>query len=161
MIVSDVGGQELSEARSRGSGRARRVGIIVLGTILVVALCVVVAVGFVESSWWYFQMGDRPLTNDCRAHVKAVRDEVAADGAAPDAVAWLDAALGSNSDPTAVRAYLLSAQETLEAAGDPALTRAAEEIEAIILTLQAGGSSREDTPYPVPTLVWKESDSLE
>lgn len=151
-----VEGQVSDEAGPRGPDRTRRVAIIVLGVILATALFVVVAVAFAEGSWWYFNMTDRPLSNDAREHLQAIREDVAAGGIAPAAVAWLDAALDPNADPTAVRARLIEAQEILGAADDTARLHAAEEVEAIVQTMRPWGWSSAGTPRIVPTLAWNE-----
>jgi len=125
-----------------------------LGVILAGAACIIIGLAFVQGSWWYSYMTDRALNHESRAHVEAIRDEVNASGAAPEAVMWLDAALDPDTDPTTVRTHLLTAQEILEAAGDPKLAKAARELQGIIQTIRPTPSGRTITPRPAPTLEW-------
>ncbi len=145
---------ELEEATPRSPGWGRHVGVIVLGAILALAACGVIGVAFVQGSWWYSYGTDRALDRESQARVEAIRDEVDASGVAPEAAMWLDAALDPNTDPTTVRTHLLSAQEILEAAGDPKLAGAVKELRAIIQTIRPVPLWETTTPRPVPTLEW-------
>jgi len=113
-------------------------------------------VALAQGSWWYSYGTDRPLDDESRERVEAIRDEVEANGAEPEAVAWLNAALEPNAHPTDIRAYLLAAQEMLETAGDPQLAEAVRELQAIIETIRPPNFRMEMrvTPYPVSTLEW-------
>ena len=145
---------ELEEAAPRGLGRGRRVGVIVLGVILVGAACVIIGLAFVQGSWWYSYGTDRALDRASLVRVEAIRDEVDAGGSAPEAVVWLNAALDSNAHPTDMRTYLLAAQEALRATGDPKLAEAAGELQAIIQMIRPVPLWETTTPRPVPTLEW-------
>jgi len=159
MILPETGERAAGKARSGEPGGARHIVANALGLILVAVVLVAVAVAFEGSSWWYHDLGDRPLDDESRTSLQAVRDEVAAAGAAPEAVMWLDAALDTDADPSALRDYLLAAQEALEAAADPVADRAAQQLTVTIERIDARGSSIVDTtgaPYALPTLPWSE-----
>ena len=145
---------ELEEAAPRGLGRGRRVGVIVLGVILVGAACVIIGLALVQGSWWYSYGTDRALDRASLVRVEAIRDEVDAGGSAPEAVVWLNAALDPNAHPTDIRTYLLAAQEALKATGDPKLAEAAEELQAIIQMIRPVPLWETTTPRPVSTLEW-------
>jgi len=142
------------EANSRCLGWGRRAGISVLGVILAGVVCAIIGLAFVQGSWWYSYGTDRPLDHESLAHVEMIRDEVDASGAAPGAVVWLDVALEPDAHPTDVRARLLTAQEALEAAGDPKLAEATKELRAIIKTIRSPCTRKTATPRPMPTLEW-------
>ncbi len=145
---------ELEEAAPRGLGRGRRVGVIVLGVILVGAACVIIGLAFVQGSWWYSYGTDRALDQASLVRVEAIRDEVDAGGSVPEAVVWLNAALDPNAHPTDIRTYLLAAQEALKATGDPKLAEVAEELQAIIQMIRPAPLWETTTPRLVSTLEW-------
>ena len=146
---------EFEEASPRRVGRGRRIAVTVLGVILAVVACTIIGLAFVQGSWWYPTMTDRALDDESMARVEAIRDEVDTAGSAPEAARWLNEALDPpTTDPTAVRAYLLAAQEALEAADDPKLVRAVSELRAIIQTVRQPYTGGTTTPYPMPTLEW-------
>lgn len=156
MTLTSAEGLESEQARPRGPGRGRHIVVIALGAILVVVACGIMSVAFAQGSWWYSYGTDRALNEGTRTRVEAIRDEVEASGAAPEAVVWLNAALEPNAHPTDIRAYLLAAQEVLETVGDPQLAEAARELQAIIETIRPPNFRMEMrvTPYPVSTLEW-------
>jgi len=159
MTMTNAEELEFDELSPRRLGRGRRIGVIVLGAILIAAACIIISLAFVQGSWWYNYAGGQTLDHESRARIEAIRDDVDASDRAPRAVMWLNAALDPNADLTAVEAYLLSAQEVLEAADDPQLAEAAEDSRAIIETIQSPTARPPDfkatvTPYPVPTLEW-------
>lgn len=117
-------------------GRGRRALVVVMGALLATAALIVLSIKFVRGSGWHFYFGDRPLDADSRTCVEAIRDEVEASGKVPEAVRSLDAALAPGIDATAERLHLISAQEALEATGDADLSRAAQELRAIILEIR-------------------------
>lgn len=146
--------------RSRAPVR-RRLVVIVLGAIVAAVACAILGVAFVRGSWWYSYGTDRALNGESRARLEAIRDEVEASGAAPEAVMWLEAALEPGVDPTDVRIYLITARETIGAADDPALAEAARELQAIIGRIQSASTypaaiDIATTPYIVSTPVWPE-----
>lgn len=145
---------DFNEASPRSPERRRNIVVIVLGAILATAACSIIGVAFVQGSWWYSYGTDRALDGRSRARVEAMRDEVDASGIAPEAVPWLNAALDPHTDPSTVRAYLLAAQEVLEAADDPKLTEIVEELRAVVQTIQTYPVRHTSTPRPVPTLEW-------
>ena len=142
------------EAERRIPERVRRLAVIALSAVLVVAVCGVAGMGFASGSWWYFYMQDRPLDAETRARVEGLRDEVDASGKAPRAVMWLNAALDPSADSTAVRIHLVAAQETLESVGDPGFSRVSREIGVIAQDLRSGISNTTSTPFELPTLEW-------
>jgi len=146
---------EFEEASPRRVGQGRRIAVTVLGVILAVVACTIIGLAFVQGSWWYPTMTDRVLDHESLARVEAIRDEADAAGSAPEAARWLNEALDPpNTDPTTVRAYLLAAQEALEAADDPKLAGAVRELRAIIQTIRQPYTKETTTPYPMPTLEW-------
>ena len=138
------------EAIPRGPGRAWRIIVTVLAVVLTVAACGIIGVAFVQGSWWYSYGTDRALDYKSLSQIEAIKDDLEASGAAPEAVTWLNAALEPNADPSMIRAYLASAQEALEETGDPELAEAARELETIIESIRPTGLD----PYPAPTLEW-------
>lgn len=153
MILSNAEELVLEQASPQGTRRGRRLLVIVLGTILAVVACGTVGLGAMEGSWWHSEGMDRALSHESRARVGAIRDELDASGAAPEAVVWLDAVLDPNADPTTVRFYLLAAQELLEEANDPDLTETVREIRTILQMIRP--ASFEGTTIPrVPTVEW-------
>lgn len=142
------------EAKSRAPGRGRRIGVIVLATILGGVALGVIGVALVQGSWWYSLGTDRALDQESRACVEAIRDEVNASGAAPEAVAWLNAALEPNAHPTDVHTYLLAAREALDAADDPELVQVGKKLWAVIEAIRPSEFKVTVTPYSAPTLEW-------
>ena len=140
---------EFKEASPRHFGRGWRVGVIVLGMILIGATCGIIGLAFVQGSWWYTYGTDRPLDQETRARVEAIRDEVDTSGLATEAVMWLDAALEPNADPTAVRFRLIEAQEILEAVNDAELTESTKELRAIIQSTRSAPLNETVTPRAV------------
>lgn len=134
--------------RHRGSKRGRRIGIVLIGTLSTVLACVLLGLTLAQGTWWYSIGSDRALSQESRARVAAIRDEMAASGMAPEAVDLLDAALDPAADPTTVRMYLLSALEKLEATGDRSLTGAAGELRAIAQTIRPTTFEERITPNP-------------
>jgi hypothetical protein len=132
----------------------RRVAVIVLGAILAAVACGIIGVALVQGSWWYSDGTDRALSDESRARVEAIRDEVDATGVAPEAVTRLDAALDPDADPTAVRTYLLAAQEALVVADDPGLAHSVGELQTVIETIRPSRVFATITPLPIPTLEW-------
>ena len=147
-------GLEFEQVVPRSPGRGRRIAVIALGTVLAVMACDVIGVAFVQGSWWYAEGTDRALDDESRARVEALRDEVDAYAAVPEAVMWLNAALEPSAHPTDTRAYLLEAQEVLEAIGDPELAEVARELRTIADTIRPSGVTVTTTPYTAPTVVW-------
>ncbi len=128
-----------------------------LAVLLAVAAITVIALAFAQGSWWYAYGTDRALDRESRARVEAMRDEVEGIGAADQAVVWLNAALEPNTHPTDVRNYLLASLGMLEAADDPRLAEAVEELRAVIETIRPTVKSpfyleTTSTPYSAPTL---------
>ncbi len=154
MIPTNAEELEFEEARPHGPGRARRIGIVVLGVILAGVACVIIGLAFVQGSWWYSYGTDRTLDHESRARVEAMREEMGGSGAPPEAVKWLNAALDPNAHPTDVRTYLLTAQEVLEATDDPKLAEAVRELQAIIQAIRPTPLWETTTSRPVPTLEW-------
>ncbi len=142
------------EASPRSPNRGRRAVVIVMGMILAGVVFSIIGPAFVQGSWWYSYGTDRALDRASQVRVEAIRDEVDADGSAPEAVVWLNAALDPNAHPTDIRTYLLAAQEALKATGDPKLAEAAEELQAIIQMIRPAPLWETTTPRPVPTLEW-------
>jgi hypothetical protein len=145
---------ESGEATLRSSGRGRRAIVIVMGMILAGVTLTIVGLAFIEGSWWYSYTTDQALNRESRARIEAIRDEVDASGAMPEVVTWLSAALDPNADPTTVRNYLVTAQETMGATGDPRLAEAVRELRGIIQTIRSAPLWETTTPRPVPTLGW-------
>jgi hypothetical protein len=154
MALTNTETLELEEAGPRRLGQGWRIGITVLGVILAGMACGIIAVAFVQGSWWYSYGTDQALDHESQARVEAIRDEVDASGTATEAVVWLDAALDPNSDPSAVRYHLLTAWEILKAADDPKLTQAAGELQGIIQQIQSSHPRTTGTPRPVSTPEW-------
>lgn len=140
---------EFKKSSPHRLGRGWRVGVIVLGMILIGATCGIIGLAFVQGSWWYTYGTDRPLDQETRARVEAIRDEVDTSGLATEAVMWLDAAMEPNADPTAVRFRLIEAQEILEAVDDLELTEATKELRAIIQTTRSATLNETVTPRTV------------
>jgi hypothetical protein len=137
------------------------VAIGILGILLVLATCGIIGLAFVQGSWWYAVGGDQALSQESRACVEAIREQVAASSEVPEAIVWLDAALEPRTHPTDVRAYLIEAQEMLEAADigrasvdDPGLAEAAAELQSIIDTIRGGSFEKRATPYVLSTPEW-------
>jgi len=151
MTLTNAETLEFEETSPRRLGRGRRIAVVMPGVILAGVACGIVGLAFVQGSWWYSYGTDRALAHEAQARVEAIRDEVDASGAAPEAVMWLDAALESGVHPTDVRAYLLEAQEILEAADDPKLTEIVTDLQTIIQTIRQRSVRDTATPYLVST----------
>jgi hypothetical protein len=134
--------------------RERRLIVVVLGATLAVMACAVLGLAFVQGSSWHYYGTDRALDRQARARVEAIRDAVEARDGVSEVVTWLDGALDPGTDATAVRLYLLAAQETLKTSGDPRLVEAAEELQAVIETIRLSSFSAPTKPYPASTLEW-------
>lgn len=142
------------EPGARTPGRARRTTVILLGMLLAGAVVIVVSIAIFQSSWWHAYPTDQVLNQESRTRVEAIRDEIEAAGTAPEAATWLDAALDTNADPSAVRMYLFAAQEALTAANDPALDDVARELRAITEAIRPVGLTSTITvtvPFPIST----------
>ena len=123
----------------------RRAIVIVMGLILVGVTVSVLAITYLEGSWWYTYESDRALDAEARARVVTVRDEVNALGHMPETVACLNAALNPDAHPTDVRTALMVAQQALQEAGDPSLMEAVHELREVIQSI------REDSLEPMTT----------
>lgn len=145
---------EFEETRPSIPGRGRRIVVIVMGMIVAGVVLSIIGLTFTRGSWWYTYGTDQALDHETRARVEAIRDEVDASGAFPEVVAWLNGALDADAHPTDVRTCLLTAQVTLEAAGDPMWAEALGELRVIIQTIRPGSLWETTTPYPVSTLEW-------
>jgi len=154
MTLTSVEELEFEETEPRSPGRWRRIGVVALGVLLAAVACTIIGLTFVQGSWWYTYGTDRALDDASRARVEAIRDEVDASGDVPGVATWLDAALDPNTHPTDVRAYLLAAQEALQASGAPQWAGAVEELRAIIQTIRPAPLWETTTPRPMPTLEW-------
>ena len=152
MTLTNAETLEFEETSPRRVRRGWRIGVIVLGVILAGMTCVIIGLAFVQGSWWYSYGTDQPLDRESRARLEALRDEVDASGAAPEAVVWLHAALEPNAHPSDVWACLDAAQEILEAADDPRLAEAVEELPEIMQVIRPSRFGTATTPHPVPTL---------
>ena len=78
----------------------RRATVIVMGLVLVGVAASVLAMTYLEGSWWYTYDSDQALDAAARARVVAVRDEVNALGDMPEVVTCLNAALNPDAHPT-------------------------------------------------------------
>ncbi|RLC68016.1 MAG: hypothetical protein DRI48_00725 [Chloroflexi bacterium] len=134
------------------SERNRRVIVILLAVTLGGVALTLMGLAFVRGSWWYSYGTDQPLDHRDRARLEAIRDQLDDSGKMPDVVAWLDAALVPNADPSEVRYRLTAAWETLRGADDPALTGVVQDLRAIISAVQGGTIPYVATPTPVPTI---------
>jgi lambda repressor-like predicted transcriptional regulator len=130
----------------RTIGRRVGLGIIIVGVVLVI-----VALAFTEGSWWYPVATDYALDEHARAQVVAVRERVAMAGSAPQALVWLDLALVSDTHPSDVRAYLLSARDQMVAAADESLSASISELNLLIDLIRPAGATTL-SPYPVSTV---------
>jgi hypothetical protein len=145
--------------RSPGRGRhpstssGRRIVVIVLGMTLAGAFLAIAGLALAQGTWWYSYPTDQALDGESRARIAAIRDEVAASGAAPEALALLDGAL-NETDPSAVRIDLVAAQQALAAADNPRLAEALRELRVIIQMVQQSAVVTTTTPYVAPTLEW-------
>ncbi len=140
------------EPRPYSPSQGRRAAVVVMGMISALVVLAVIGMTFVQGSWWYSYPGDQALDRESRARLEMVRDEVDAHGTMPQVVRRLDVALNPDTDPTAVRNHLLTAQKALEATGDPTLMEAAQELLAIVQTLRSASPVETITPLPLPTL---------
>ena len=154
MTAIDAEGIGVEQAVPRSPGRMRRIVVAALAMIVTAVGCGVIGVALVQGSWWYAEGTDRALDDESRARVAALRDEVDTRGTAPEAVAWLAAALEPTAHPTDTRTYLLEAQEALDATGDPELAEIARELRAIAETIRPSGGEVTLAPYTAPTVVW-------
>ncbi len=145
----DEGG---GEPRPYNPSQGRRAAVIAMGMIAALVVLAVVGMTFVQGSWWYSYPGDQALDRESRARLEMVRDQVDANGTVPQVVRRLDVALNPDTDPTAVRNHLLTAQKALEATGDPTLMEAAQELLVIVQTLRSASPVETITPPPLPTL---------
>lgn len=136
MVLPDAEGRGLGETMARRPDRVRQFVVAGLGFAMLATLLVIAGMAFERSSWWYHDTRDLPLDAEARARLTAARDELAAAGQSPSVVVWLNAALSPDTDPTDARAFLLSAQEELGASDDPALARAADEIDAALTMMR-------------------------
>jgi len=160
MNVPDI--QRSEEACLRGpeaerlpsAGRVRRFSVILLGLAVAGMICLVSGLTLARGTWWYSIGTDQALDQAVRARVEVIQAEVEAAGGAPEAVAWLDAALDPGADPTTVRIYLLSAMQALEATGDPGLAEVAGELRAIVNTIRQTSIEGTATHPPLPTVEW-------
>ena len=121
------------EARPYNPSRGRRAVVIVAGMILAGAVLALVAMTFMQGSWWHdYGSTDEPLDRESHARIEEIRDQVAAYGTMPEVVAWLDEALAPGITSDTAHRYLLAAQESLEATGDQKLIEAAGELRSIV-----------------------------
>lgn len=147
MTVSEM--EELVPEEMGPQGRRqRRVIVAILGTLLTIAVCVILGATFVQGSWWYAYSTDRLLDDEAIARVEAIHDLAEASGVTPEAVRALEAALEPSVHPSDVRMHLILAQETLRRSDVPELVEAAQELAEIIQTMQRPpGYSATKTPY--------------
>jgi hypothetical protein len=153
IIPTDIEELEFEEAIPRSPGYGRRAIVMVMAMFLGVAVLGLLGLTFLQGSWWYSDGTDRPLDDASRLRVEAIRDLVNASGAAPEAAAWLDAALNPHAVPTDVRTYLIAAQEALRASGDPEWIEAGRELGEIVGVIRPYNPDATTTPYS-PTLEW-------
>jgi hypothetical protein len=132
----------------------RRALVVVMGMMIAGIALAAIGMGLMQGSWWHSYGTDEPLDRATRARVEAMRDEIDVGGVAPDAAAWLNAALDSGVDPSTTRLYLYAAQEALRATGDPELVEMAEELRLIIQTIYHPPAKHTATPYPEAMLEW-------
>jgi hypothetical protein len=152
IILTDVEEPAVEETVPYNPGYGRRVVVILMAMFLGVAVFGFLGLTLVQGSWWYGYGTDLPLDSESRSRVEAILNEVEASGAAPQAAAWLDAALAA-THPSDVRVHLITAQEALRATGDPAFIEAARELRAIIGMIESSNPDATTTPYS-PTLSW-------
>ena len=150
-----------NEARPYNPDQGRRAIVIVMGMVSALVALSIIGMAFMQGSWWYSYPADQALDRESRSRLEMVRDEVDAhevdaSGAVPQVVTWLDVALNSYTDPTAVRNYLLTAQESLKATGDPKLVEAARELQEIIQAIRPVPLWETTTPRPAPTFEWQQ-----
>jgi hypothetical protein len=143
-----------SEASPRSPSWGRRAVVVVMGMVVAGVALTVIGATFMQGTWWYSYPGDQALDHEFRVRLEALRDEVDANGAVPQVVTWLNAALDPNTDPTAVRNYLLTAQEALRATADPRLVEVASELQVILRAVRPVSPSEVITPCPIPTIEW-------
>jgi hypothetical protein len=132
----------------------RRAVVIVMGLILVGIAAYILAMTYLEGSWWYTYESDQALDAAARARVVAVRDEVNALGDMPEVVEWLDAALNPNAHPTDVRTSLMVAQQALQEAGDPRRMEAVLELREVIQSIREDSLEPTTTDEFEPKLEW-------
>lgn len=129
---------------------ARRTAVIVLGMILVVGACGIVGMAFVQSTWGHAILGDRPISDETRAYIDTVQEVLKDRDIAPQAVTWLDTALHPQTNPSAVRTYLLLTQDALEATTDPELVKAARRLRAIAQMIRSGFDAERRPRWSTP-----------
>ncbi len=132
----------------------RRATVIVMGLVLVGVAASVLAMTYLEGSWWYTYDSDQALDAAARARVVTVRDDVNALGDMPEVVAWLNAALNPDAHPTDVRTSLMVAQQALQEADDLRLTEAAYELRAVIQLIRGDSLEPTTTDEFEPKLEW-------
>jgi hypothetical protein len=151
----DIGADPRNPWRGRrpSTSSGRRIVVIVLGVTLAGAFLGIAGLALAQGTWWHSYPTDQALDGESRARIAAIRDEVAASGAAPDAIALLDGSL-NETDPSAVRIDLVAAQKALAAADDPRLAEALRELRAVIQTIRASDAVTTTNSYIAPTLEW-------
>jgi hypothetical protein len=132
----------------------RRAIVIVMGLVLVGVATFVLAMTYLEGSWWYTYESDQALDAASRARVVAVRDDVKAWGGMPEVVAWLNAALNPDAHPTDVRTSLMVAQQALLEADDLHLVDAAHELQEVIQSIRERSLEPTTTGEFEPKLEW-------
>jgi hypothetical protein len=152
IILTDVEEPAVEGAVPYRPGYGRRFLVILMAMLLGVAIFGILGLTLVQGSWWYSYGTDLPLDAESRSRIEAILDEVEASGAAPQAAAWLGAAL-ADVHPSDARVHLITAQEALKATGDPKFTEAAKELREIIGRMQSSNLDATTTPYS-PTLKW-------
>ncbi len=147
--VVDEAEKALSERRSWPRG-LRWAIVTALGLSLGVGLGLVLW-GLVIGSW---SMGDGGITvsTDTRAQIGALRDELAASGAAPAAVSWLDLALAPETSGLDVLLYVTAALDAARVANDPALADVEGQLREVMGGLRGGGGGGPSVEVPVVTL---------
>ncbi|MCP4540000.1 MAG: hypothetical protein GY832_22910 [Chloroflexi bacterium] len=145
--------EDADEPRPYNPSQGRRAAVIAMGMLAALVVLAIIGMTFVQGTWWYSYSGDQALDRESRTRLETVRDEVEAYGTLPQVVRGLNTALNPDTDPTAVRNHLLTAQEALDATGDPTLIEAARELRMIIQTLRPVSPEATITPSPLPTLV--------
>jgi hypothetical protein len=123
---------EEQEARPYNPSRGRRVAVVVAGVILAGTALILAAMTFMQGSWGHNYSPGEPLDHESRARIEEIRDRVAAYGTMPEVVAWLDEALAPDIACATANQYLLAAQESLAATGEPEWVEAAGELRSIM-----------------------------
>jgi hypothetical protein len=146
MITLDVGELEFAES-PRDTGRTRRAVVILVTAALAVAVLAIVGATLVQGSWWYSYPTDQPLDDAARAHLATIQEALVTQATAPEAVALLELASTPGTDPSTVRAYLVDAQEALEAIGDPGLAALIADLQSIIIDIRPQGEESTRAPF--------------